>query len=180
MFLGTLLENDGRTVIYENEYAGRIQSIISYNIVKTHIGVYHLVGPISQGYPNNLYRACLEANGIPRTWKYILTQFSGPGYAPRRAPAHVPAPAPLPAPVRARNYEVERMGMGVQELIRSFCLLRNFAIIADRKSKELQKARKPISFVRYRFHEKVVQSLKTVNTQIILVRFNVLVIRLNI
>lgn len=169
MFLGTLLANDGRTVIRENYYAGRLKLIISHNIVKTNMGVYHLIGKISQGYPNNLYRACLEANGIPKTWKYILTQFSG------KRPAYT-----QPTTSRLSNHEIEIIGRGTLELIKSYRLLRHFATIADRRTREHNKAHKSISFVRHLFHQKLVKSLKIVNDQIILVRFNVLVIRLNI
>lgn len=164
-----MLSHDCRIVLYEKYDAGRLEFIISKNVVRTNNGVYHLVGPINTGYPNNLYRACLEANGIPRTWKYILTQFSEkrPTYNQRVASA-------------ASNEMITTIGKGIQELIKSYRVLRHFATIADRRTREHNKARKGISFVRYQFHQKLVKSLKIVNDQIIMVRFNVLVIWLNI
>jgi len=163
------LSYDCRTILYQRYEAGRLEFIISKNVVRTNNGVYHLLGPIARGYPNNLYRACLEANGIPKTWKYILTQFSAkpPTYNQSMASA-------------TSNTMISTIGMGVQELIKSYRVLRHLAIIADRRTKEHSKARKSISFVRHQFHQKLVQSLRIVNNQIIMVRFNYLVIRLNI
>jgi len=169
MILGTLLKNDCRTILYKRYDAGRLKFIISRNVVRTNNGVYHLVGPIVKGYPNNLYRACLEANGIPRTWKYILTQFSGkpPTYNQNMVST-------------ISNTAVNAIGMGIQELIKSFRVLRHLAIIADRRTREHNKARKSITFVRHQFNQKLVESLKIINDQIIMVRFDILVIGLNI
>jgi len=164
MFLGILLEADRQTISCENYDAGRLVFVISKNVVKTNEGIYHLVGPITQGYPSNLYRACLEADGIPRTWKYVLTQFSG-----RLSDGNQRI-------ISTANNEAEinLIGIEIQELIRSFKILRNLAIIADKRLKEHSKARKSISFVRHHFQQKLAYSLRVVNNQIIVVWYNVL------
>jgi len=157
------LSYDCRTVLNERYEAGRLEFIISKNVVRTNNGVYHLVGPINKGYPNNLYRACMEANGIPRTWKYILTQFS------EKPPSYNQSVA-----TEMSNDMITTIGMGIQELIKSYRVLRNLATIADRRTREHNKDRKSLSFVRHQFNQKLVQSLKIVNDQIIMVMFNVL------
>eukprot|EP00102_Acyrthosiphon_pisum_P023940 XP_016661150.1 PREDICTED: uncharacterized protein LOC107884139 [Acyrthosiphon pisum] len=158
---GTLLENDRQTISCENYDAGRLVFVISKDIVKTNDGVYHLLGPIAQGYPNNLYRACLEAGGIPRTWKYVLTQFSGrlPGGIQRTISTADDAAV------------VHSIGIRIQELIRSFKILRRLAIIADKRLKEHSNARKSISFVRHHFQQKLAYSLRIINNQIIMVQW---------
>lgn len=39
--------------------------------------MYRLIGNMIGGSPNELYRACLDANGVPRIWRSLLKQFSG-------------------------------------------------------------------------------------------------------
>jgi len=36
-----------------------------------------LVGNIISGSPNELYQTCVSVNGIPRTWRKIVTQLTG-------------------------------------------------------------------------------------------------------
>ncbi|KAE9521311.1 hypothetical protein AGLY_018291 [Aphis glycines] len=72
---GTWLSKDSRRTIKENYYAGFLDFVVSKNLIKTTHGLYELIGPIANASTDNLYRACLENNGLPRTWKYILTQF---------------------------------------------------------------------------------------------------------
>jgi len=74
-FLGTWLSKDRLKTINENHYAGFLDFVVSKNLIKTSHGLYELIGPIAYASSDNLYRACLEINGLPRTWKYILTQF---------------------------------------------------------------------------------------------------------
>jgi len=159
MFLGILLANDRQTILCRFYDAGRLKFVISKNIVKTNNGVYHLLGPIIQGYPNNLYRACLQVGGIPKTWKYVLTQFSDKlPYDYQRLTTAI------------TNAVTTNIGIGIQELINSFRVLRNLAIVANRKTKELIKARKRLGFIRINFNQKLVRSLQIVNDQIITVR----------
>jgi len=162
MFLGTLLENDRQTISCESYDAGRLVFVISKNIVRTNDGVYHLLGPIAQGYPNNLYRACLEADGIPRTWKYVLTQFS----------SKLPDDNQRMISTTDDAAVTNSIGMGIQELIRSFRILRHLAMISDKRFKEHSNARKSVSFARHQFKQKLVYSLRVVNNQIIMVRYN--------
>lgn len=74
-FLGTWLSKDRRRILNENHYAGFLDFVVSKNLIKTSHGLYELIGPITKASSDNLYRACLEINGFPKTWKYILTQF---------------------------------------------------------------------------------------------------------
>jgi len=74
-FLGNLLSKDRRRILNENHFAGFLDFVISKNLIKTSHGLYELIGPITKASSDNLYRACLEIDGLPRTWKYILTQF---------------------------------------------------------------------------------------------------------
>lgn len=165
MFLGTLLAYDRQTILYEIYDAGRLDFVISKNVVKTNNGVYHLLGPIIQGYPNNLYRACLVAEGIPKTWKYVLTQFSG----------QLPDTNQRMTSTTA-NAVVHNIGLRIMELIKSFRVLRILAIAADRKSKERVNTGEPFDLVRNQFEQKIFCSLRNVNNEIIKVRYNVLVI----
>ncbi len=74
-FLGTLLSKDRRRILNENHHAGILDFVVSKKLIKTSQGLYELIGPITKASSDNLYRACLEIDGLPRTWKYILTQF---------------------------------------------------------------------------------------------------------
>ncbi|XP_050066216.1 uncharacterized protein LOC126555319 isoform X1 [Aphis gossypii] len=72
---GTWISKDRHRTINENHFAGFLDFVVSKNLIKTSHGLYELTGPIANASSDNLYRACLEINGLPRTWKYILTQF---------------------------------------------------------------------------------------------------------
>lgn len=76
LFLGTLLAGDQTTVLKKAHRAGILVVRKTKHIVKTDNGLYHLIGPIIEGSPVNLYRACVEANGIPKTWRNILSNLS--------------------------------------------------------------------------------------------------------
>lgn len=75
-FLGNLLGDDKSTVIEKRHEAGIIEGRKTTNLVKTRNGLYHLVGNIIGGSPNELYQACLEIHGIPRTWRNIVKQLT--------------------------------------------------------------------------------------------------------
>jgi len=164
MFLGTLLENDCKTILCENYDAGRLVFVVSKNIVKTNEGIYHLLGPIAKGYPSNLYRACLEADGIPRTWKYVLTQFSG----------RLSDGSQRAISTTDNRAVIRALGIEIHELIKSYKIIRRLATAADTRLKEHVNARKSISFVRHLFQQKLVYSLRVINDKIIMVRYNVL------
>lgn len=73
VFLGTLLAGDQTTVLKKFHKAGILIVRKTKQIVKTDNGLYHLIGPIADGSPVTLFRACVETNGIPKFWKNILT-----------------------------------------------------------------------------------------------------------
>ncbi|XP_026817679.1 uncharacterized protein LOC113556750 [Rhopalosiphum maidis] len=74
---GTLLAADQITVLKKVHKAGILVVRKTKNIVKTEKGFYHLIGPIIEGSPHDLVRACVEINGIPKAWRNILTKLSG-------------------------------------------------------------------------------------------------------
>jgi len=76
MFLGTLLAEDQTTVLKKVHKAGILVVRKTKQIIKTDNGLYHLIGPIAEGSPVNLFRACVETNGIPKTWRNILANLS--------------------------------------------------------------------------------------------------------
>ncbi|CAI6352642.1 unnamed protein product [Macrosiphum euphorbiae] len=73
---GTLLAGDQTTELKKVHKAGILVVRKTKQIVKTDNGLYHLIGPIAEGSPANLFRACVETNGIPKTWRNILTNLS--------------------------------------------------------------------------------------------------------
>jgi len=73
MFLGTLLARDQITELKKVHKAGVLVARKTKNFVKTDKGFYHLIGPIAEASPLNLFCACIETNGIPKTWRSILT-----------------------------------------------------------------------------------------------------------
>lgn len=73
---GTLLAGDQTTELKKVHKAGILVVRKTKQIVKTDNGLYHLIGPIAEGCPVNLFRACVETNGIPKTWRNILTNLS--------------------------------------------------------------------------------------------------------
>ncbi|XP_025203437.1 uncharacterized protein LOC112600434 [Melanaphis sacchari] len=73
---GTLLAEDQIRVLKKVHKAGILVARKTKNIVKTDKGFYHLIGPIIEGSPIDLFRACVEINGIPKTWRNILTHLS--------------------------------------------------------------------------------------------------------
>uniref|UniRef100_A0A2S2P7P0 Uncharacterized protein n=1 Tax=Schizaphis graminum TaxID=13262 RepID=A0A2S2P7P0_SCHGA len=74
---GILLAGDQITVLKKVHKAGILVVRKTKNIVKTEKGFYHLIGPIIEGSPLDLVRACVEINGIPKAWRNILTKLSG-------------------------------------------------------------------------------------------------------
>ncbi|XP_025203495.1 uncharacterized protein LOC112600474 [Melanaphis sacchari] len=70
---GTLLAEDQIRILKKVHEAGILVARKTKNIVKTDKGFYHLIGPITEGSPFDLFRACAEINGIPKTWRNILT-----------------------------------------------------------------------------------------------------------
>jgi len=157
MFLGNLLAKDRVTITNENYDAGRLHFIISKNVVKTNTGIYHLIGPIIKGSPNNLYRACLETNGIPKTWRYLLTQFSS-------------KPPPNNQSITGR---INTNGDSLYDLVRNYHFIRQLLYIAYCRGKTLKKSFKPIDadqipvyFLRYKFHQKLIRTIKGVTHKI--------------
>ncbi|KAE9521308.1 hypothetical protein AGLY_018288 [Aphis glycines] len=69
---GTLLGRDQITELKKVHKAGVLVARKTKNIIKTDKGLYHLIGSITEGSPLNLFRACIETNGIPKTWRSIL------------------------------------------------------------------------------------------------------------
>lgn len=69
---GTLLARDQITKLKKVHKAGVLVARKSKNIINTDKGYYHLIGPIAEGSPLKLFRACIETNGIPKTWRKIL------------------------------------------------------------------------------------------------------------
>ncbi len=76
MFKGTLLARDQNMELKKVHKAGVLVARKSKNIIKTDKGYYHLIGPIAEGSPLKLFRACIETNGIPKTWRSILTHLT--------------------------------------------------------------------------------------------------------
>ncbi|KAE9521310.1 hypothetical protein AGLY_018290 [Aphis glycines] len=68
----TLLGRDQITELKKVHKAGVLVARKTKNIIKTDKGLYHLIGSITEGSPLNLFRACIETNGIPKTWRSIL------------------------------------------------------------------------------------------------------------
>ncbi|XP_003245548.1 uncharacterized protein LOC100569334 [Acyrthosiphon pisum] len=73
---GTLLAGDQTTELKKVHKAGILVVRKTKQIVKTDNGLYHLIGPIAEGSPANLFRACVETNGIPKIWRNILINLS--------------------------------------------------------------------------------------------------------
>ncbi|KAE9524022.1 hypothetical protein AGLY_015669 [Aphis glycines] len=73
---GTLLARDQITELKKVHKAGVLVARKAKNIIKTDKGFYHLIGSIAEGSPPNLLRACIETNGIPKTWRSILTHLT--------------------------------------------------------------------------------------------------------
>ncbi|XP_050066215.1 uncharacterized protein LOC126555318 [Aphis gossypii] len=72
----TLLARDQITELKKVHKAGVLVARKAKNIIKTDKGFYHLIGSIAEGSPPNLLRACIETNGIPKTWRSILTHLT--------------------------------------------------------------------------------------------------------
>ncbi|VVC34547.1 Hypothetical protein CINCED_3A025604 [Cinara cedri] len=72
---GVLVKKDLVKVLEKDHCAGILKFRKNKNLVQTDKGLYNLIGPIRGGLPNNLFLRCLEAKGIPRTWKHFLTRF---------------------------------------------------------------------------------------------------------
>ncbi|KAE9521313.1 hypothetical protein AGLY_018293 [Aphis glycines] len=70
--LSTLLARDQITELKKVHKAFVLVARKSKNIIKTDSGFYHLIGSITEGSPLNLFCACIETNGIPKTWRSIL------------------------------------------------------------------------------------------------------------
>lgn len=75
-FLGKLLSGDQGTVVENFHNAGILKYRIENNLIKTTNGLYRIIDGIIGGSPNELYRACLETNGIPTKWKNIIKQIT--------------------------------------------------------------------------------------------------------
>lgn len=122
--------------------------------------MYRLIGPITKGYPNNLYRACLHIKGIPRTWKYLLTQFTG-------------------MPTNS-NQSLARSGEFFNNsrllfMISKYRLIHKLLLATNIKLKAFGKHYNPSNIAVYQFHQKLIQARKIINNLIIMVRFNVIV-----
>lgn len=70
------MKDDKVTVLENNHDAGVLEKRIENNLVKTKNGLYRLIGHLIRGSPNELYNVCLAINGIPKRWKFIMTQLS--------------------------------------------------------------------------------------------------------
>jgi hypothetical protein len=99
-----------------------------------------------------LYHACLQINGIPKTWKYILTQFSTKIIAQNQ-----------------NTIDKERIiNLILHEvLMKGFRLVQILMEITVRKMREQGSTRKPMSFIRYFFHKKLIFGMQTINEKMI-------------
>ncbi|XP_026817680.1 uncharacterized protein LOC113556751 [Rhopalosiphum maidis] len=104
------------------------------------------------GSPDNLYRACLHINGVPKTWKYILTQFSDKRIAQN-----------------LNTINKERIVNLIlhEVLMKGFRLVQILMEITVRRVREHSSTRKPISFIRYFFHKKLIFGMQTINEKMI-------------
>ncbi|XP_008180015.1 uncharacterized protein LOC100167394 isoform X2 [Acyrthosiphon pisum] len=73
---GNLLGEDKQTVVEKRHEAGIFEGRKENSLVKTKNGLYRLVGNIIGGSPNKLYQTCVSVNGIPRTWRKIVTELT--------------------------------------------------------------------------------------------------------
>jgi len=163
-FLGTWLSKDRRRILNENHHAGILDFVVSKKLIKTSQGLYELIGPITKASSDNLYRACLEIDGLPRTWKYILTQFPSKinSFNEKLLIRRKYAPNCLVQENMMNKYKF------VEKLLRiTISKIRN----GNRAIKK-----KEVPLLRIMFERKLINSLKVFNFDITKVCFNVLIL----
>lgn len=144
-----------------------IESRKGKNTIKTTDGLYYLIGPISSGFSNDFYHACLENNGFPKNWRNFLIQLAN-----IEETNDEESNADSSMTRNGTNYKNtspksnEKGKLTKQTLAKQKVVMQQLSQASTSKTIEQFTACKtPSQFLKYQFHRKLVKACKIVTNQ---------------
>lgn len=143
-----------------------IESRKGKNSIKTIDGLYHLIGPISSGFSNDFYHACLENSGFPKNWRNFLIQLANVEETNEEA-----TDADSSMTRNGTNYKngspkSNEKKLTKQTLAKQKVVMQQLSQASTSKTiEQFTSCKTPSQFLKYQFHRKLVKACKIVTNQ---------------